>query len=106
MRAFAVAALIVSAAIPGVAFAQTAPAPATVPAAGYSVETSEIGTLLDDPAARAVLDKHVPGFSSRDQIGAVRGMTLKAVQQYAPDVLTDKVLANIDYDLSKLTPKK
>lgn len=108
MRAFAVAALLLSAvAAPAAAFAQTTPAAAAAPAAtGYSVEDTDIGTLLDDPAAKAVLDKHMPGFSTKDQIDMARSMTLKSVQQYAPDMITDKVLSDIQVDLSKLPVKK
>ena len=106
MRAFAVAALLLTAA-PTAAFAQAAPAPAAAPAAtGYSVEDTDIGTLLDDPAAKAVLDKHMPGFSTKDQIDMARSMTLKGIQQYAPDMITDKVLSDIQVDLSKLPVKK
>lgn len=104
MRSFAVAALLLVIAAPTVAMAQTAPAAAAV--TGYSVEETDIGTLLDDPAAKAVLDKHMPGFSTKDQIDMARAMTLKSIQQYAPDMVTDKVLADIQADLSKLPPKK
>jgi para-nitrobenzyl esterase len=106
MRFLIGTALLVSIA-PAAAFAQTAPAPATAPAAtGYSVEDTDIGTLLDDPAAKAVLDKHIPGFSTKDQIDMARSMTLKGIQQYAPDMITDKVLSDIQVDLSKLPVKK
>ena len=83
-----------------------APMPAFAQAATYSTESTEIGTLLDDPAAKAVLDKHVPALSGSDQIDMARAMTLKAVQQYAPDDLTDKQLADIDADLAKLKAAK
>lgn len=83
--------------------APSAPAPA---ATRYSVEDTEIGTLLDDPAAKAVLDKHIPGFSANEQIDMARGMTLKTVQQYAPDKVTDKALADVQVDLAKLPIKK
>jgi hypothetical protein len=82
------------------------PAPAAAKTAHYSTSETDIGTLLDDPAARAVLDKHIPGFSTQDQIDMARSMTLRAVQQYAPDKYTDKVLAEIDADLAKLPVKK
>ena len=105
---FMIAAALIASAVP--AFAQTAPIPAPAPAAaaatGYSVEDTDIGTLLDDPAAKAVLDKHIPGFSTKDQIDMARSMTLKGIQQYAPDVVTDKVLSDIQVDLSKLPVKK
>ena len=35
-----------------------------------------------------------------------RGLTLKMVQQYAPDMVSDAVLAKIDADLAKLPAKK
>ena len=108
MRVLAVAVLLLAAA-PAAAFAQatTAPAAAAAPATtGYSVEDTDIGTLLDDPAAKAVLDKHMPGFSTKDQIDMARSMTLKGIQQYAPDMITDKILSDIQVDLSKLPVKK
>jgi hypothetical protein len=74
--------------------------------AHYSSAETDIGTILDDPAARAVVDKHIPGFSSQDQIEMARTMTLKGIQQYAPDKYSDKVLAEIDADFAKLPAKK
>ena len=74
--------------------------------AHYSTSETAIGTLLDDPAAREVIDKHVPGFSSKPQIDMARSMTLKAIQQYDPTTYTDEVLAKIDADLAKLPEKK
>jgi para-nitrobenzyl esterase len=104
MRAFAAALLLLA---PATAFAQTAPAQTAAPAAAhYNTTDTEIGTLLDDPAAKAVLDKHIPGFSTKDQIDMARSMTMKGIQQYAPDMLTDQVLADIDVDLAKLPVKK
>jgi para-nitrobenzyl esterase len=92
------------------ATAQPAPA-ASAPAAAaagdhYSVAATTIGTLLDDPAAKAVLVKHLPEMAKSDQIDMAREMTLKDIQQYAPDMVTDKVLAEVDADLATLKPKK
>jgi para-nitrobenzyl esterase len=80
-------------------------ASATAAAAHYSTSTTEIGTLLDDPAAKAVIEKHVPGMTTNDQIDMARAMTLKDIQQYSPDAVTDKVLAAIDADFAKLPAK-
>lgn len=93
---------------PLAASAQPAAAPtAAVASTGhYTTAETEIGTLLDDPAAKAIIDKHVPGFSANDQVDMARGMSLQAVQQYAPDMLTDKTLAAIDADFAKLPAKK
>jgi len=68
----------------------------------YSSSTTEIGTLLDDPAAKAILEKHIPGMTTNDQVDMARSMTLKDIQQYSPDQITDKVLAEVDADLAKL----
>ncbi|GLV20609.1 MULTISPECIES: hypothetical protein [Sphingomonadales] len=81
-----------------------APLPAFAQAA-YSSSTTEIGALLDDPAAKAVLEKHVPGMTTNDQVDMARSMTLKDIQQYSPDQITDKVLADVDADLAKLKAK-
>ena len=74
--------------------------------APYNTNDTDIGTILDDPAARAIVDKHIPGFSAGDQVDMARGMTLKAIQQYSPDRITDQVLAEIDSDFAKLAAKK
>lgn len=84
----------------------TTAAPTATTASGYNVEDTEIGTLLDDPAAKAVLDKHIPGFSANEQIDMARSMTLKMVQQYASDKVSDQALNAIQADLAKLPVKK
>lgn len=68
----------------------------------YSTAETEIGTLLDDPEAKAIVEKHIPGMTDNDQIEMARSMTLKSIQQYAPDDVTDTRLAAIDADLAKL----
>jgi para-nitrobenzyl esterase len=85
------------------AFAQQASAP---PAAGapYSTATTTIGTLLDDPAAKAILFKYIPELATSQQIDQARGMTLKETQQFAPDKVSDQTLANIDAELARLPP--
>jgi len=103
MRALIVAATL-AATLPFSAAMADTPTPAV--AAHYTTADTDIGTLLDDPAARAVVDKYIPGFSSGDQINLARAMTLKSIQQYAPDRFTDKVLADIDSELAKLPAKK
>jgi len=95
------------------AMAQTPPAaPAAQPAAAqpaaahYTTADTDIGTILDTPALRAIVDKHIPGFSTQDQIDMARSMTLKAIQQYGPDKYTDKVLAEIDTDFAAVPASK
>lgn len=107
MRATIIAAALAVVATPAILSAQTAAPAATDSAkkAAYSTSTTEIGTLLDDPAARAVLDKYIPGMTTNDQVDMARGMTLKDIQQYTPDKITDQVLASIDADFAKLPAK-
>jgi len=89
--------------------AQTAaPATTTAPAATgahYTTSSTEIGALLDDPAARTLLDKHIPAMTSNPQVDMARSMTLKDIQQYSPDLITDKVLADLDADFGKIPAK-
>jgi para-nitrobenzyl esterase len=83
---------------------QTAPAANTPPAANvaaFSTAATPLGQLLDNAGARAVLERHIPAFVSNPQITMARGMTLKGLQAYAPN-LTDEVLAAIDADLANL----
>jgi para-nitrobenzyl esterase len=70
--------------------------------AKYSTNETEIGTLLDDPIAKAIIEKNIPGFTTNDQVDMARAMTLKQVQQYAPDDVTDAVLAKIDAEFAAL----
>ena len=78
---------------------EAAPAAA---AAAFSIETSSIGDLLDNADAKAVLDKHMPGFSANEQIAMARSMTLKQIQGFAPDRFSDDLLAKIDTDLKAI----
>lgn len=108
MRATIIAAALAVVATPAILSAQTA-APAattdTAKKAAYSTNSTEIGTLLDDPAARVVLDKYIPGMTTSDQVDMARGMTLKDIQQYSPDQITDQMLASMDAEFAKLPAK-
>lgn len=45
-----------------------------------STQETKIGDLLPNSAAKAVLDRHLPGMSDDTQIAMASGMTLRAVQ--------------------------
>lgn len=80
-------------------------APATQPTR-YSVETTLVGKLLDDPAAAAVLKQHIPTVYANEQFqSAGRNLTLKDIQQYEPEALSDENLAKIQATLDKLPVK-
>ena len=110
MRFIAIATGLAVLAASTAAVAQPAATPAAAPAAAaadhYSTSATPIGTLLDDPAAKAVLVKYIPAVVSNPQIDMARGMTLKDTQQYAPDMVSDDTLAKIDAELAKLPAKK
>jgi hypothetical protein len=97
-----VAAAIATAAVSAPAFAAEA-APAAAPAPAYSTSTTDIGTLLDNPATKAVLEKHMAPLVSNPQIEMARAMTLKQIQAFAGDMLTDDLLAKVDADLAAIT---
>jgi para-nitrobenzyl esterase len=69
----------------------------------YSSLITPLGTMLDDPAARAVLEQEIPDVVNSDKIGMARGQTLVALQPYLPQ-LTDAKLRAIDAELAKLPP--
>lgn len=108
MRLTPIAVAAALALVPAIASAQAAAPAASAPdaAAHYSTGATTIGEILADPAAKAVVDRHVPGMLASDQIEMAREMTLKTLQQFAPDNLSDKVLADIDADFAKMPAKK
>jgi len=91
---------------PAAALAQTAApqtaAPAPAAQTKFSTEETDLGTILDNPATKAIVEKHIPGMTTNDQVDMARGMTLKAIQQYAPDEVTDERLKAIDAEFAKL----
>jgi hypothetical protein len=98
------AALLLSAmitAVPAAAQDQSAPAAAEPAKPALSNMSTPIGDLLDNPATKAILEKHLPGFSAHPQIDMARGISLKAVQGFAPQI-TDEILAKIDADFAAL----
>jgi len=89
--------------IPVAAAAQQASAPKP---AHYSVETTLVETLLADPAAVEILKRLIPTVYANDQFqSAGRSLTLKAIQQYEPDALSDANLAKIQAEFDKIPAK-
>nr|WP_315589374.1 carboxylesterase family protein [Sphingomonas psychrotolerans] len=68
----------------------------------YNSLLTPIGTLLDDPAAKAILVRELPDLVNSDKIGMARGVTLAALQSYMPQLLSDEKLKAIDAELAKL----
>lgn len=81
------------------AAAQEAPAPAQ----HFSVETTQVGTLLDNPATKAILERMIPTVYANEMFQTMgRSQTLKSIQQYEPVALSDAVLAAIQAEFDKL----
>jgi len=74
----------------------------TVLAQSYSTSDTDIGTLLDDPAAAEILEKHMPGFTTNSQVSMTRALTLVSLKSFAPDMVTNEALEKIDADLAEL----
>ncbi|MGT2515932.1 carboxylesterase/lipase family protein [Sphingomonas panni] len=72
----------------------------------YTTLTTPIGELLDNPATRSVLERHVPAFLKNPQLDMARGTTLYGLQTYLPDQFTDALLATIDRDLAAVPVRK
>jgi hypothetical protein len=68
----------------------------------YTTSATPIGVLLKDPAASAIIEKQIPGFTTADRVGMASGMTLRQVQRFRPNVVTDEKLAAMDEDFSKI----
>ncbi|ESQ88317.1 hypothetical protein ABAC460_16790 [Asticcacaulis sp. AC460] len=79
-------------------------AAATVKAVAWSVETTKIGQLLDNPAAKAIFVRHLPYVANSGQLWMARGMTLRQIQKHSKGYITDEKLAAMEVDLKALPP--
>ena len=106
MKTFLIAAAAVAFTPGASAFAaEAAPTAAPAPAAALSTSNTDIGTLMDNPASKAVLEKYIPAMIANPQFEMARAMTLKQIQGFAADQITDELLAKIDADLAALPAK-
>ncbi|WP_447728284.1 hypothetical protein [Sphingomonas koreensis] len=93
--------------VPAIAVAQTtpaapaAPADAAKPAAKFSLDTP-IGELLANEAAKAVLDKELPGLTQLPQLEMIKGLSLKQLQPYSDGKLTDELLVKTETSLAAI----
>lgn len=91
--------------VPAIAAAQTAPAApaadAAKPAAKFNLDTP-IGELLANEAAKAVLDKELPGLTQLPQLEMIKGLGLKQLQPYSDGKLTDELLAKTEAGLAAI----
>lgn len=69
----------------------------------YSVETTSIGVLLDNPATKAILVENAPELTENDSFSAWRGLTLRAVQKLVGQSLRDEQLDAIQAAFDKIS---
>lgn len=73
----------------------------------YSTAETDIGTLMDDPNARAILKKYMPKNISDPQFSMARMFTLTFIQAHdRHGELTDENLDKMDAEFAKLAEKE
>jgi hypothetical protein len=82
--------------------ATPAAAPASAAAGALSVETTPIETLVANPAAKAVLDKDLPGLTTHEAYDQFKAMTLSQVAPMSQGAITDEALKTVQADLDKI----
>ena len=97
-------ALVVLASLTGIASAQISadPAAQTAVAPKFSVQTSRLGELAADPAAKVIFLKHFPEVVNHPQFNEGLDLTIPEVVQYLPDVVTPDKMATMDAELKAL----
>jgi len=108
MRTYVVmiSALLTAGVFPVLSAPAVAQATAIAQPAHYSVTETLVGKLLDDPAAADILRRLIPAVFANDLFQtAGRDLTLKAIQQYEPEALSDANLAKIQAEFDKIPAK-
>lgn len=105
MRTVTALALTLMAATPALAQSAPAPAPAGAQAvAGFSADTP-LETVVADPAAKAVLDKTLPNIAKHPAFEQFKAMSLRQLQPYASDRISEEAVAKVDAELKALPTK-
>lgn len=79
--------------------------PIAAQAEPMSSAVTPLGELLDNPGARAVLEKYVPRLVTSERVQQARSQTLKQLANFV-DGLPREKLAEIDAELAKLPEPK
>lgn len=79
-----------------------APAPSATPAAPRFTLDTPIQQIVDNPAARAVLDTAMPGVSTHPSYEMFKGMSLREVQPYSNGVITDAMMTATAEGLARI----
>lgn len=69
----------------------------------YTTADTDIGTLMEDPKAKAILEKHIPETIKNSQFSMAYSFTLSFIQTFDQvGELTDETMAAIDADFTAL----
>lgn len=79
-----------------------APSTQTAPQARYSVDTTPLETLEADPAAKALVIRHIGPIFEHSAYAMIKTMSLKAIQPYSQGAITDEKLAALQAELAAL----
>ena len=66
--------------------------------------SSPIADLCADAQAKAVLDRDLPGLTTRPEFDFFKHMNLKTLKAMSRGKMTDEDVARVDADLAKLPP--
>lgn len=86
-------------AAPAAAVAQDAPA--TAPAAAFSIDTP-IEALMADERAKAVVVKHLPGIDQHPAYADFKALSLKTLAPFSQGLITDELLGKIEAELAAI----
>jgi len=70
--------------------------------AKYDLNSTTLGTLLSDPEAVAIMEKHSPGITSNPMIGMAKGMSAVQVMGMAGGMIGADTVQAIQQDLAEL----
>jgi hypothetical protein len=93
-------AIFLAAATPALAQAVVEPTVAAAPK--YSIQTTTLGQLAENPVTKAIFEKYFPEVLHHPQFNEGLGLTLPDVVQYLPDVVTPPKLAAMDAELKAI----
>lgn len=97
--------VVLAAVLPSAGWAAHHEGEEQVASSRYTTAETPLGRLFDDPDAMIVLETHVPGLIANEQIRLARQITLRDIQGFAPEALSDETLDAIDKDFAKLPAK-
>jgi len=80
-------------------------APKAAPPPGPLTVNTPIETICATPAGKAVLDRDLPGLTTRPEFPMFKGMTLKQIEPMSKGHITDAVLAQVQADLAALNKR-